>query len=293
MRSGIGLPFRVRIVCELTPGLRKIKARATLGMIDLGPGTRAGAGKGPMRTAVVTDIHANRAAFEAVLADLALRGIDRIAILGDIVGYGPDPEWCTDRVMELAAGGNPVIQGNHDAAIGAPQGDLNPVAQSVIDWTRSRLSEAQRSFLATLPLIAEADGVCFAHASPSDPGGWVYLTSNARAAGAFRATDARLILVGHLHRPALMSCDRRSFVTDHPFRIGQPVPLLASRRWLAVIGAVGQPRDGSPLAAYAIHDAAAATLTLRRCAYDVAATVARLRAEGLPEPLAARLQSGD
>lgn len=245
-----------------------------------------------MRTAVLTDIHANRAAFEAVLADLAPRGIDRIALLGDIVGYGPDPEWCTARAMDLAAGGAVVVQGNHDAAIDAPQRDLNPVAQAVIDWTRGRLSADARAFLAGLPLVAGAEDVTYVHASPADPGGWIYLTSEARAAGAFRATPARLILCGHVHRPRLMSSDRRGFVTGLDVPVGKPVPLLPSRRWLAVVGAVGQPRDGVAMAAYAIHDATAGTLTFRRCGYDVAATVARLREEGLPEPLAVRLQTG-
>ncbi len=246
-----------------------------------------------MRTAVLTDIHGNRAAFETVLADLSGRAIDRIAILGDIVGYGPDPGWCTARTMDLAQAGAIVVKGNHDAAIDAPQGDLNPVAQAVIDWSRARLSQAERYFLQHLPLVSEAADVTYVHASPNDPGGWLYLTTTARAAGAFRASAARLILCGHIHRPRLMSRDVRGFVTDHPIPQGHPVPLLSSRRWLAVVGAVGQPRDGVPMAAYAIHDSGDATLTFRRCAYDVAATVARLRAEGLPDRLALRLQTGD
>lgn len=245
-----------------------------------------------MRTAILTDIHANRAAFEAVLADLALRGIDRIAILGDIVGYGPDPEWCTERTMDLADAGALVVQGNHDAAIATPKGDLKGAAQAVVDWTRTRLAPKARAFLAGLPLTVARDGVFYVHASPNDPGGWIYMSSAARATGAFRACAEKLILCGHLHVPKLMSFDARGYVAEHQVRPGFGVPLLPSRRWLAVLGAVGQPRDGSPQAAYAIHDAHDGTLAFRRCAYDIAATVAKMRAAGLPGALIDRLEKG-
>lgn len=245
-----------------------------------------------MKTAILSDIHGNRAAFEAVLADVALRGADRLVILGDIVGYGPDPEWCAARTMELAAAGAVVVQGNHDAAVGRPQHDLRGAAQAAIDWTRPRLPAAARDYLAALPLTAVQDGVFLVHASPNDPSGWIYVSSPARAVGAFRACAERLILCGHLHVPRLMSIDSRGYVGEHAVRPGFGVPLLPSRRWLAVVGAVGQPRDGSPQAAYAIHDAREGTLAFRRVAYDIAATTAKLRAAGLPEALALRLERG-
>jgi diadenosine tetraphosphatase ApaH/serine/threonine PP2A family protein phosphatase len=246
-----------------------------------------------MRRAILTDIHGNREAFEAVLADLSARAIDRIVILGDIVGYGPDPEWCVARAQALAAAGAVVVQGNHDAAVAGAGLAMKGPAQAVVDWTRARLPAPMRAWLGGLPLVAETDGLCLVHASASDPAGWVYITSEVQAAGCFRATAARLVFCGHVHVPRLLTCDARGHVRDHaPLVFGTAIPLLTSRRWLAVVGAVGQPRDGVPQASYAIHDAAAGTLTFRRRPYDTAATAAKLRAAGLPEVLARRLLTG-
>lgn len=244
-----------------------------------------------MRLAVLSDIHANREAFAAVLEDARARGATGFAILGDIVGYGPDPEWCVDRAMRLVAEGALCLRGNHDSAIDAAE-SLNAQARAVIDWTRPRLSDAQRGFLATLPLTERWGEVLLVHAGAQAPRDWVYVTGPGSAAPSFRACDARLILCGHVHVPQLYSCDLRGTVRDHPPRIGEGFPLLGSRRWLAVLGAVGQPRDGVPQAGYALLDTDRNELTLRRVAYDAAAVAARLRAEGLPEALAQRLLEG-
>lgn len=107
-----------------------------------------------MRLAILTDIHGNREAFTAVMADLEPRQIDRIVLLGDLVGYGPDPEWCTERAMALVAAGALAVLGNHDHAIGTPAKSMSALARHAIDWTRPRLSDPQRSFLAALPLTA-------------------------------------------------------------------------------------------------------------------------------------------
>lgn len=246
-----------------------------------------------MRLAVLTDIHANAAALEAVLADAAAHGADRIAVLGDIVGYGPDPGHCVDRVAALAATGAFCVQGNHDAAVGRPDPGLGGPARAALDWTRTQLRPEQAAFLEALPLTNRLEDVLLVHASANNPGDWIYVTSDIRAIGSFQACDARLILCGHVHRPALMSCDRTGGVRQTQTLIGAAVPLLRSRRWLAVVGAVGQPRDGTSAAAWALYDSAAGTLTFRRTAYDVAETMRRIRAAGLPEVLAARLLTGD
>lgn len=246
-----------------------------------------------MRLAVLSDIHANRAALAAVLADLEGRGIDRIALLGDIVGYGPDPEWCCDRAMDLVAAGALAVQGNHDAAIASPDPAMNAIARRALDWTRPRLSAAQRDFLAGLPLDVDLGDLRLVHASAHAPGDWIYVTSETRALPSFRACAARVILCGHVHVPALMSCDRAGHVREQRIPQGSPVPLIRSRRWLAVVGSVGQPRDRVAQAAYAIWDAARNELTFRRVPYDSAATAARVRAAGLPETLALRLLRGE
>lgn len=246
-----------------------------------------------MRLAILTDIHANREAFATVLADLAQRAIDRIVILGDIVGYGPDPAWCVEKAMALKEAGALLVRGNHDAAALAPDARMNATARISLDWTRDRLSADQRAFLASQPLTERLGEMLFVHASAHRPGDWIYLRSTGSAAASFRAARERLIFCGHVHVPALMTCDRAGTVRAHQVILGAPIPLLTSRRWLGVVGSVGQPRDGRPEAGWALLDRATNELTFRRVAYDHAATVARIRAEGLPESLALRLQQGE
>ncbi len=245
-----------------------------------------------MRIAVLTDIHGNREAFAAVLADVAGHGVDRVALLGDIVGYGGDPEWCCDRAARLVAEGALCIRGNHDnAAAGAPEA-MSALARAAIEWTKDRLDSGQRAFLAGLPLSHEEEQVLFVHASANDPGAWSYVTSDTRAAPSFRATKARLILCGHVHVPLLASCDVGGVVRAQVFRPGLAIPLLPSRRWLAVVGSVGQPRDGVTQAAWALVDTGKGEITFRRTSYDVAGAASRIRAAGLPEMLATRLLTG-
>lgn len=245
-----------------------------------------------MRIAVLTDIHANREAFEAVLADVAGHGVDRIALLGDIVGYGADPEWCCDRAEALVAEGAICVRGNHDNAASGASEAMSPLAKRALDWTAAQLNAAQKRFLRGLPYTAEVEGVLFVHASANRPEEWSYVTSDTRAAPSFRACAARVILCGHVHVPMLASCDLGGVVREQGFRTGLPIPLLPSRRWLAVVGSVGQPRDGVAQAAWALMDTARQELTFRRTPYDVAGAAAKVRAAGLPEELAVRLMVG-
>jgi len=245
-----------------------------------------------MRLAILTDIHGNREAFGAVLADLEPRDIDRIVLLGDLVGYGPDPEWCVDRAMALVAEGALCVRGNHDHAVGDPGESMSANARRAMDWTRPRLAEPHKTFLASLPLTAAQDDLLFVHASANRPADWIYVTSDLSALGSFAATTARVILCGHVHVPALYSCDRTGTVREQGFKPGLGVPLIRSRRWLAVVGSVGQPRDRNPAAGYAILDTATNDLTFRRTPYDHGATATKLRRAGLPEALAARLLTG-
>ncbi len=245
-----------------------------------------------MRIAILTDIHANREAFQSVLTDLSDRGIDRYALLGDIVGYGPDPEWCVDRAMELVAAGAWCIKGNHDSAIANPAESLNITARRIVNWTRPILSDEQREFLDRLPLTKQLDDILFVHASANDPADWNYVSSETRAIGSFEVSKARLIFCGHCHVPTLFSEDLGGRIKQQRIPPGMAIPLIRTRRWLAVIGSVGQPRDGEPQAAYAILDTDTNELTFRRIAYDVSATVSKIRRLGLPESLAIRLNTG-
>lgn len=245
-----------------------------------------------MRIAVLTDIHANREAFEAVLADVAAHGVERIAILGDIVGYGADPVWCCEKAEALVAEGAICVRGNHDNAAAGEHEAMSMLARKALDWTRAQLDEAHLRFLSGLPLTAEAEGVLFVHASANRPEDWSYVTSDTKATPSFRASTARVILCGHVHVPLLASCDMGGMVRQQAFRPGLPIPLLPSRRWLAVVGSVGQPRDGVAQAAWALVDTGRAELTFRRTPYDAAGAARKVRAAGLPEELAMRLLVG-
>lgn len=245
-----------------------------------------------MRLAILTDIHANREAFEAVLADCAGMRIDRFVFLGDIVGYGPDPDWCIDKLIEMQAAGALAVRGNHDRAVGVPDGALNANARRVIDWTVNRLSAAHKAFLSGLPLTVAEEDLLFVHASANDPQDWIYVTSERHAMPSFRVSTARVIFCGHVHKPALYSQDMTGRVMGHGFGYGTGVPLIRSRRWLAVVGSVGQPRDGSGLASWSIMDTERNELTFRRVGYDSATTARKVRSAGLPEALAARLVKG-
>lgn len=245
-----------------------------------------------MRFAILSDIHGNREALNAVLADLETCRIDRLVLLGDIVGYGPDPEFCIDRVAGLVQAGAIAIKGNHDSAIIDSSERMNAMAQTVINWTRPRLDRAQIAFLENLPLTHMEAETLFVHASANDPVQWHYVTNDRRAVASFRATDAHLILCGHVHVPALMTFDLGGIVREHKLPPNARIPLLRSRRWLGVIGSVGQPRDGVPHAAYGIYDSASGDLMFRRVPYDVDGTIRKLRAAGLPEALSKRLREG-
>lgn len=246
-----------------------------------------------MRLAILTDIHANREAFEAVLADVAARKIDRFAFLGDIVGYGPDPGWCIEKMARMRDDGAICVRGNHDRAIGLPDGAMNPAARKVIDWTVDRLTAVEKAVLDSLPLTVEDDDILFVHSSANDPQDWIYVTNEHHAMPSFRVSKARLIFCGHVHRPQIYSCDLGGRVTGHQVTSGNPVPLIRSRRWLAVIGSAGQPRDRDPAAGWAIYDDVTDELTFRRVPYDCGKTALKVRAAGLPEALALRLLSGD
>lgn len=243
-----------------------------------------------MRIALFSDIHANREAFEACLN--AVDGVDRIVLLGDIVGYGADPEWCAEKAAEIAGAGGIVIRGNHDQAACETQCDMNSSAKIAIEWTRQRLSPAHKAFLSALPMQVTDEDRLYVHADGSAPAKWNYVTDAADAESHFNGTTARVSFCGHIHVPALYGLAAGGKINKFVPNSEVSIPLLAQRRWLGVMGAVGQPRDGHPTAAYAVYDTQKRELTYRRTAYDIETAQAKIRAAGLPEGLAARLSKG-
>lgn len=245
-----------------------------------------------MRIALLADIHANREAFEAVLARLDKHRIDQVALLGDIVGYGPDPAFCTEKAMELVERGALGVIGNHDAAIDGDSSDMNSIARAAIDWSRGRLDTEHRRFLTGLPETQRVGDALLVHASARSPRGWEYITGPQEAERSLRATDARFTFVGHVHKPQLWRLTGLGVAIGHEPIAGFEIPLARSFVWLGVIGAVGQPRDGSTAAAFAILDLKRQSIQFERVPYDHFATCRKVREAGLPEPLATRLLRG-
>lgn len=245
-----------------------------------------------MRIALLADIHANREAFEAVLARLAGLNIDRIALLGDLVGYGPDPAFCVEKAAALIEAGAIAVLGNHDAAIAGDAPDMNATARTAIEWTRTRLYPGHAALLARLPEWHRDGDVLHVHASARAPRAWDYITDAASAERSLRATDARITCVGHVHAPRLWRLTTAGIATGHVPVPGVEMPLARSQCWLAVMGAVGQPRDGNPAAAFGVLDLGRRSLTMERVAYDHFATARKIRDAGLPDSLAARLLAG-
>ncbi len=239
-----------------------------------------------MRLAVLSDIHANLAALDAVRADLP--PVDETWVLGDIVGYGPQPNEVIRALQELGARS---VMGNHDGAtIGTVDvGWFNPDAARAIAWTETAVDENARAYLATLPEVRREGELTAVHGSPRDPT-WEYITGPGIAAENLGAFDTRICLHGHTHVPIVFRADdgRMEVVPATP---EAPVT-IATARALINPGSVGQPRDGNPAASYLVLDTQAGTAEFRRVAYDVAATQRLMRQAGLPPRLAERLSYG-
>lgn len=245
-----------------------------------------------MRIALIADVHANRQAFAACLARARELGAERLVLLGDFVGYGADPEWAVDTARALVGEGAVALQGNHDIAIGTPSERMNAKAQIVIEWTRGRLDAAQRGFLAGLPLAVREGERLYVHGDASAPQRWLYVTSTEEARASLAATDARLVFCGHVHMPAVYSLSVVAKITAFRPVTDVPVPLLARRRWLIVLGSVGQPRDGNPAASFAMLDTDAQTITFTRAPYDTEEAAAAILRNGLPVAFAERIKVG-
>jgi diadenosine tetraphosphatase ApaH/serine/threonine PP2A family protein phosphatase len=229
----------------------------------------------------------------AVLAHAQAQGVDRHAFLGDFVGYGAEPGWVVDTVREHVARGAVAVLGNHDSAV--VQGALPsmvPEARQVVDWTRAQLDDEQLAFLGGLPVSVTDNEILFVHANAFAPMEWEYIVSRSEAVRSLQATRCRYTFCGHTHTPALYHLMATGKSGDFAPTPGVTIPLSEQRRWLAIPGSAGQPRDGNPAACYALFDAAAHTLTFHRVPYDHDAAAAKIRAAGLPQRLAERLTDG-
>ena len=245
-----------------------------------------------MKVAILSDIHANLEALEAVLADISAARIPRIFCLGDIVGYGASPSECCARISEIAEAR---VLGNHDeACLGRGHIEhFNFVARTAALWTQKIMDESTRDYLERAPMTfpLQADGIeaLLVHASPHEPEEWHYVLSEHDAAAAFRACSDRLVFVGHSHVPGI-------FVEqggEVGFHRALTVTLDPVCRYLVNVGSVGQPRDGDPRAAWCLVDPETREVSVHRVVYDVEAAQKRIRDANLPEILASRLAWGE
>jgi len=245
-----------------------------------------------MRVLVISDIHANRAALEAVLEDAGQIGFDAAWCLGDIVGYGPEPDWCVNRIRHLdAAVGLTAIVGNHDwAALERMEvDDFNPEAARTVVWTRKHLSDESLAWLGDLPKdpIVEEGRFTLAHGSPRDSV-WEYILDPFIAGENFRAEEftSAFCLVGHTHVPVIVAQKGRTLPPPERFALRPGV------RYLINPGSVGQPRDRVPLASFGVLDEGEQVYEHYRVPYPIEKTQGKILDAGLPRALADRLAEG-
>lgn len=232
-----------------------------------------------MKYAILADIHANLEALHAVLVDAKSQGCMRYVCLGDVVGYNADPKECLDivRGMEM-----PCVKGNHDEYCSSdkPLDGFNPAAAKAVEWTRRQLTEDDRCWLGSLPFVRAVAGFTIVHASLDFPQRWQYVFDKLAAAASLTHQTTPVCFFGHTHVPVM-------FIQDSSVRGGtyQKFSVEVGKKYFVNVGAVGQPRDGNPKAAYTSYDLDSQIVELHRVAYDVPGAQGEIKAAGLPPKL--------
>ncbi|MEY4074407.1 MAG: hypothetical protein RJA29_1764 [Pseudomonadota bacterium] len=250
-----------------------------------------------MKLALLSDLHANARALEACLTHAQAQGANQWALLGDLVGYGPEPEAVVAQCQRMAEAGATVLRGNHDAMAVTPPVPASRQGEFTARWTHERLSEADRQWLASLALTVRLESVMVVHASVNEPEQWRYVEDEGSAARSLQAAtdqypEVRFVMGGHVHHQTLYYRGQGGQLMRFTPVPGVPIPVPAHRRWIATVGSVGQPRDGDTRAGYALLDLDRHQLTFWRVRYDHVAAAHAVRAAGLDEALARRLESG-
>ena len=242
-----------------------------------------------MKVAVISDIHANRHALEAVLDEVAVSDASELWCLGDLVGYGADPDACVELTRDNAV---VCLAGNHDLAVTGeiPLDEFSRGASLAAQWTQEVIAPENLSFLSGLQPQADGGAVGLYHASPRDPV-WEYVLSALLAELCLDQQDHRVCLIGHSHVALSFTRPEGEPATGEPRRSGAELD-VSEGEWLLNPGSVGQPRDGDARAAWMLLDLADWTATYRRTEYDIAGAAAAIRAARLPDSLAERLEYG-
>jgi len=245
-----------------------------------------------MRFAIVTDIHANREALEAVLASLERLRIDRYICLGDVVGYGADPKWCLQTIRDTC---ELTIMGNHDAAISGKM-DFSyyyDAARQVLEWTRQQLDPDELEWLANLPYsqVDEDTGQCFTHGDPIMPENYnyIYTLQHAQDLLHFHEELKYLTWVGHSHLRRIFRFESEEMVREV---VPENIVLDPQYKYLIAAGGVGQPRDNDPRTGFVVYDSDTQKATFHRLEYDIAKAAQKIIDAGLPHGFAYRLYNG-
>lgn len=242
-----------------------------------------------MKTALISDLHGNLEALEAVLLDVKEKAVNEIVCLGDLVGYGANPNECIEIVREVAGA---VIAGNHDWAVlgKTDYSNFNPVARSAVEWTKKNTKPKNLEYLDRLELVArhEAESLLFVHSTPHNPQDWNYLFDLIDFRDQLQYFTERVCLIGHSHEPLFVQAFDASvkLVEENPLKFEK------GARYIINVGSVGQPRDLDPRASYTLFDSGSGTAEIVRVSYDIAKAQSKILQAGLPEFLALRLARG-
>ena len=239
-----------------------------------------------MKYAIIADIHANLEALTAVLADAHAQNPTHYVCLGDVVGYNANPKECLKIIRDMNI---PCVKGNHDeyCSMDEQLEGFNPNAAEAVHWTRRQLTTEDREWLRDLKYTKMVANFSIVHATLDAPQRWGYVFDKLQAAASFPYQTTPVCFFGHTHVPV-------AFMRDTVVRGGtfSKFKVDPAKKYFVNVGAVGQPRDNNPKAAYVIYDVDAGTIELRRVEYDIAAAQAKIREAGLPERLAERLEFG-
>lgn len=242
-----------------------------------------------MRIGVFSDVHGNWEALEQVLMAFEEEGVNRLYCAGDIVGYGPDPNMCVEKIMAVA---DAVIAGNHDWAVTGQvsTSSFNEYARSAIEWTRTLVSAEAEEYLAKLPIRYVEGEITVVHGTPDEPEEWNYLFNVDDARRSFNALRTQICFVGHSHIPVAFIRDNENKTS---VRGAENVRIEEDKMYLINVGSVGQPRDGDPRAAYGILDTDDNQFRLKRIPYPIEVVQEKMRRVGLPFRLIDRLAYGE
>ena len=240
-----------------------------------------------MRYGIFGDIHSNLEAFEVVLGALNRHKVDKLICVGDIVGYGAEPDRCVEKIRSMAIA---TAAGNHDwASVG--KSDINYFdshAREAVLWTGRTLKSENKRYLDKLPLVIEKNDFQLVHGSLNEPAEWHYILNLNEADESFSLMKKSLLFIGHSHRPIIFAKGREKIAYSFTSRLS----IKEGVKYIINVGSVGQPRDGDPRAGYVLFDDEKKEITYKRIAYPVEKAQAKIRAAGLPEIEAARLPDG-